>query len=299
MNTTNPMHELSSTQRYWLNLTTYIPPSLDSTSEIQHPGHFDTVPYPLNDENEPILPQFLERHSISHEFQLPKCFHGMDATLSTNDSASGNDSIAMTCASIPFEDKCPFYVNLSKLLVSREFMDFKHYKLRDDIGTKATDSEQVHAIMRSMSWDGTATHGDTDDDDPPPLIWPTEYSGSPISSTNGSNANLVNATHEITNKKLTTLMKTATTLKHLTDTVTEQLRHQSLQYYAPLGSRERQANWSNLTAHSSVNPDLKHVVGQLCVTAPAHSASEYQAGSITGRSRLKTIRLATHVLYTI
>jgi hypothetical protein len=95
-----------------------------------------------------------------------------------------------------------------------------------------------------MSWDGTATHGDTDDDDPPPLIWPTEYSGSPISSTNSSNANLVNATHEITNKKLTTLMKTATTLKHLTDTVTEQLRQFVLSH--PLASR------FSTTHHSAV-----------------------------------------------
>jgi hypothetical protein len=90
----------------------------------------------------------------------------MDATLSTNDSASGNDSIAMTCASIPFEDKCPFYgkptvqlcihnrrtengiVNLSKLLVSREFMDFKHYKLRDDSEYKCLLADQLSTAHR-------------------------------------------------------------------------------------------------------------------------------------------------------
>ncbi|KAJ6507225.1 hypothetical protein C8R47DRAFT_1209155 [Mycena vitilis] len=136
-----------------------------------------------------LNPTELQNHSLTHEFELPSCFHGMNAKISTH----SKEGTVLTCALDNPGETCPFYVDVGRLLRRKSLMFYETYKTRgiDTLGTAVIATGVGYIAKdnalglstsplreeRSYRWERDSQHedapytdsDDSDDDAPPPL----------------------------------------------------------------------------------------------------------------------------------
>ncbi|KAJ7476308.1 hypothetical protein B0H11DRAFT_1917527 [Mycena galericulata] len=109
-----------------------------------------SIAYPLDSDGLPILPEQLASHAKTHKFELPRCFHGLEATVCRYDSKEcpHEDRIGISCPKSIAEGRCNFHIDLSKLMYNydRDLMLFRRYPSRGDV-----DGEATHIVTKSAS----------------------------------------------------------------------------------------------------------------------------------------------------
>ncbi|KAJ7495927.1 hypothetical protein B0H11DRAFT_1910213 [Mycena galericulata] len=98
------LSQLTFAQTQWDNMTTYKAPTGSIDDETY--GHLSLVPYPLDQDGQPIAPERLESHAKTHDFELPSCFHGLTVKLTNA------------------------LVDLTALIAYPEYVEFQKYRPR-------------------------------------------------------------------------------------------------------------------------------------------------------------------------
>ncbi|KAJ7204284.1 hypothetical protein C8J57DRAFT_1407249 [Mycena rebaudengoi] len=84
--------------------------------------------YPLDERSKPISPSELQRHSETHAFVLPRCFHAKPTRSITVDIPMGIHTVHLVCAAEPPTISCGFDVNVTSHLANADgSTGFKKY----------------------------------------------------------------------------------------------------------------------------------------------------------------------------
>ncbi|KAJ6579181.1 hypothetical protein DFH09DRAFT_1077474 [Mycena vulgaris] len=167
------------------------------------------VPRVLGSDEQPVEPHQLASQAKKHQFNLPHCFHHLDASAFTTIDSSGNGCISVA------QHKCVYNANLLNLMNDRDLMDYKSCPKRDtpiedhtepersppaappfeeltmvsgandtiqgssDYDCEMTVSEDVPPLVSDNGTNrcSAETEANDSDDDIPPLIYPGQDSG--------------------------------------------------------------------------------------------------------------------------
>ncbi|KAJ7260159.1 hypothetical protein C8J57DRAFT_1338342 [Mycena rebaudengoi] len=89
--------------------------------------------YPLDERSKPISPSELQRHSETHAFVLPRCFHAKPTRSITVDIPMGIHTVHLVCAEPP-TISCGFDVNVASHLANADgSTGFKKYARIGDL----------------------------------------------------------------------------------------------------------------------------------------------------------------------
>ncbi|KAJ8489752.1 hypothetical protein ONZ45_g13453 [Pleurotus djamor] len=81
-----------------------------------------SMPYPIAANGQPVPPASLWRHSQTHSFEMPRCFHDAEVHIQTfSDSSSPLDGHTVAACSAAHRQQCPFFFSITAVLESPSF----------------------------------------------------------------------------------------------------------------------------------------------------------------------------------
>ncbi|KAH6904022.1 hypothetical protein BKA70DRAFT_1227337 [Coprinopsis sp. MPI-PUGE-AT-0042] len=109
----------------------------------------DTMPYPLDANGKPIAANELEGHSLTHHFDLPKCYHGTSTVGEVQPNSHRGQDLVLRC-SLAESFRCEFSINVTTLLTSESLVYGYYRRIIPPTNTENTSGEDNPDITEEL-----------------------------------------------------------------------------------------------------------------------------------------------------